>query len=122
MKISQVIIILLIIGLNKGQISNCEKDVSDKDECPDLGKVSEDEYCCFIILKYYSGYKYDDNSIKESDKEIKLCHTISSKLYDDMEKAKEELSNPYYYVDKIDCKSFYLHIGILSLFLLFYLL
>ena len=122
MKISQVIIILLILDLNKGQSDDCEKRVSDKDECPDLGKVSEDEYCCFIILKYYSGYKYDDNTIKESDKEQKYCHVISSKLYNDMEKAKEKLSSELLYVDKIKCKSSYLHIGLLSLSIIFYLL
>ena len=122
MKISQVIIILLILDLYKGQSNECEKKVSDKDECPELGKISGDEYCCFIIIKYYPGYKYDHNTISDSEKELKYCHTISSKLYNDMDKAKEELSDEYYYVDKIKCKSFYLHIGLLSLSLLFYLL
>ena len=122
MKISQVIIILLILDLNKGQSNDCEKQVSEKDECPDLGKASGNEYCCFIILKYYPGYKYDDNTIKESEKELKYCHVISSELYNDMENAKEKLSTTIYYVDKIKCKSFYLYIRLLSLSLLFYLL
>ena len=122
MKISQVIIILLILDLNKGQSNDCEKQVSEIDECPDLGKASGNEYCCFIILKYYPGYKYDYNTDKESKKEYKCCHTISSELYNDMEAAKEYLSNEYYYVDKIKCKSFYLYIRLLSLSLLFYLL
>ena len=121
MKISQVIIILLILDLNKGQNDDCEKKVNEEDDCPDLGKVSNFEYCCFIILKYYPGYKYDDNTIKESEKELKYCHVISSELYNDMENAKEKLSTTIYYVDKIKCKSFYLHKGLLSLFLLFYL-
>ena len=121
MKISQIIILLLILDLNKGQSDDCEKTVNEEDDCPDLGKVSGDEYCCFILFKYYPGYKYDDNTIKESEKELKYCHVISSELYNDMENAKEKLSTTIYYVDKIKCKSFYLHKGLLSLFLLFYL-
>ena len=122
MKISQIIIILLILDLNKGQNDDyCEKNVNEEDECPDLGQVSRYNYCCFIIKKYYPGYKYDDNTIKESEKELKYCHKISITLYYDMDAAKELLSDEYYYVDKINCKSFYLHKGLLSSFLLFYL-
>ena len=120
MKIFAILISTLLIGYIFAEI---DKECDDYEglnskECKNQkvdGKAFDDEekkYCCFI--------EYTDNNNKK-----KGCWGISQKMYDDVEKAKNESNEKMknegegeFFINKIDCNSFYLKFSLLSLILI----
>ena len=114
MKIYLVIFLFLLIieisfitssDCNFGDTASKAKDCEDKD----LEEGSEYKHCCYIKGKYNSG------------ESVSSCVPLKESEYNDIDKTiKDYEENSKSKIDKLDCKSFYLQFGLISLvFLIF---
>lgn len=85
-------------GVSKA--SECKDKLSKKDESDGYVK------CCFVKAKL------------EDNKEYKGCYALTQTEYDDIKKTIEKGIESAK-IEKLDCFSFYLKFGFLSIFFLF---
>lgn len=106
MKFCQIIfLVLLMIDISSCADCDIEASASKAADCKDLDKEGEIKHCCFIKGKI-------------DDKEVKGCHPLTEAQYNDIKQTIKDLEKNNAKVDKLDCKSFYLQIGIISLIFL----
>ena len=73
-----------------------------KKDCDKLDKLTDHPYCCFIKGKDQNG------------DEAKICAPLTKTEYDNIKDFKKSLESGGAKIKKIDCKSIYLELSILS--------
>ena len=110
MKFCQIIFLVLLLI----DISSCDScswtqtlnKVSKVADCKDLSLDDDEKHCCYL-------------EGKKDDKDVKGCFPLTEDDYKDMKKTIKDIEKQNNAdVDKLDCKSFYLQIGIISLIFL----
>ena len=110
MKFYQILFLaLLMIDISLNETLGCTIDTkaSSSKDCKDLKAESGDyKYCCFIKGKY-------------ENEDISGCYPLKESQYNDMKQTIKDLEKKAdTKVDKLDCKSFYLQLGLISLIFL----
>ena len=110
MKFCQIIfLVLLMIDISSCGACSWDKTldkVSEVADCKDLSLDDDEKHCCYLEGEL-------------NDKDVKGCFPLSEDQYKDMKKTIKDIENQNKAeVDKLDCKSFYLQIGIISLIFL----
>jgi hypothetical protein len=95
----------LILYILSSDCSNKKNAESSKD-CQDLETSDSDGHCCFAKGK-------DKNS-----SQVSMCISVTKNDYDNIKEYKKSLEGQGYVVDKLDCKSIYLELSLLSFILL----
>ena len=105
MKIYQILIILsLIIFIKNIEFCDLVVSATGPEDCKNLLKASYVNYCCFFKGKW-KGQDYS------------ACMDITPIRYNEMDDyIKEMNSQNGYKIEKIDCKSYYVQLGIMYLF------
>ena len=107
MKFYQILFLALLmidISLNETLSCSLDTDASSSKDCIDL--ESDYKYCCFIKVKY-------------ENEDISGCYPLKESQYNDIKQTIKDLEkNADTKVDKLDCKSFYLQLGLISLIFL----
>ena len=110
MKFCQIIFLVLlmidIISCDHCSWTQTLGKVSKVADCKDLSLDDNEKHCCYL-------------EGKKDDKDVKGCFPLTEDDYKDMKKTIKEIEKQNNAdVDKLDCKSFYLQIGIISLIFL----
>ena len=105
MKINYQIFIILffIVYIHCGTTSNCVGSATEIKYC--LNKNTDDgntDHCCYFTAKF-----------KADSSQINQCQRISDNEYNDMDKTIDSFNELYKDVS-IDCKSYFLKLGVLS--------
>ena len=87
--------------------SDCDgKDAESAKDCKDLTSAHTDGKCCFI-----KGVDVNKNSVS-------ACFSLKKSDYDDIDAFIKSYEDKGADIDKVDCKSIYLELSILSFILL----
>ena len=108
-KYANLIFLILLFTNIYCEESACElkNPASSIKDCKGL-KVSDSyKYCCYL------------DEI-ENDENLKFCYEITESEYNDIDKLKKTLKEANIKVNSLDCNSYYLNIGLLSLMVLFF--
>ena len=81
---------------------NCGGKADSRKDCDKLDKLTGYPYCCFIKGKDQNG------------DEAKICMPLTQANYDNIKDYKKSLEDGGAKIKKIDCKSIYLELSILS--------
>jgi len=96
----------LILYIYSSSACDSKTDASKAKDCKDLQTDNSEDYCC-----YAKGKDEKSNSLSG-------CVTVQKKDYDNIKDFIKSLENQGYEVKKLDCKSIYLELNILSFILL----
>ena len=105
---SYLFVLLLLISYINSASTDCNSEntssASSSKDWVNLEKSSDRPYCCYVKAKDEKG---DD---------MNFCTPLTKQEYDDIDKTIKEAEIK---VDKIDCKSYYIEVCLLSLLFLF---
>ncbi len=96
----------LILCIYSQSACDSKTQASKAKDCKDLQTTNSEDHCCYAKGK-------DENS-----KDISGCVTVTKENYDKIKDFIKSLKDKGYEVKKIDCKSIYLKLSVLSFILL----